>query len=220
MSIYQGEFNAFSAFDRVAIQTLVQMSGSGCALEIGSWLGNGSTIELASTCNELYCVDHWQGNPNVKRHQDIIEQYDAFSTFRHNTKQYWHNIRPMVMSSKDAAKIIVPNSFDLVFIDANHSYVETLADIKLWRSKVKRGGILCGHDCEGRPSDFGRQWLEQHKDLDSIEARTFPRIHPGCILAVDEIFKGNALLFAESPITLANGQKGYSTIWFIEINAQ
>ena len=37
-------------------------------------------------------------------------------------------------------------TFDLVFIDADHSYETTKRDIELWAPKVKPGGILGGHD--------------------------------------------------------------------------
>ena len=43
------------------------------------------------------------------------------------------------------------NYFDLVFIDALHSYEGCLADIKAWTPKVKKGGYICGHDYPRRP---------------------------------------------------------------------
>lgn len=42
---------------------------------------------------------------------------------------------------------LVP-SVDLVFIDADHSYTGCKNDILLYRSKVKNGGILSGHDID------------------------------------------------------------------------
>ena len=52
-------------------------------VEIGSWLGNGSTqVFLEELRNypgaSLLCVDTWQGNLNVQRHQDIVSKYDVF----------------------------------------------------------------------------------------------------------------------------------------------
>jgi len=49
-------------------------------------------------------------------------------------------------SSSDAAKEFEQESVDLVFIDANHSYESVKNDIDLWLPKVKRGGVLSGHD--------------------------------------------------------------------------
>jgi len=44
--------------------------------------------------------------------------------------------------------------FDLVFIDADHSYDSVKKDILAWLPKVKRGGVLCGHDY-GNPEHGG-----------------------------------------------------------------
>ena len=51
----------------------------------------------------------------------------------------------LCMSSLDAAKIL-PNSLDLVYIDADHGYQAVKDDIDAWLPKIRKGGILCGHD--------------------------------------------------------------------------
>jgi predicted O-methyltransferase YrrM len=215
--IFTGEFIAFSDFDREAIRSLVRMVAARRVLEIGSWLGNGSTQELASMCHEVYCVDHWLGNANVLRHQNLIREFDAFATFEHDTERFGSSVRPMIMSSEQAAMIIANETFDLVFIDADHSYSSTLADIEYWRSKVRRGGVLCGHDCEGRPNEFDRVMLEKEREADTIESDKLQRIHPGCILAVDVAFGGRAKLFAETELQLPDGRRGLSTIWYVRM---
>ena len=50
------------------------------------------------------------------------------------------------MRSLDAAKIYINNSFDFVFIDADHSYKGAVLDIRHWYPKVKVGGWIGGHD--------------------------------------------------------------------------
>ncbi len=48
-------------------------------------------------------------------------------------------------TSKDASPE-VPDNLDFVYIDANHSYQNTSEDIFLWYKKIRKGGILGGHD--------------------------------------------------------------------------
>lgn len=51
-----------------------------------------------------------------------------------------------VMATRDAAATIENGSLDFVFIDADHSDEAVTEDIALWRSKVRPGGWLGGHD--------------------------------------------------------------------------
>jgi predicted O-methyltransferase YrrM len=48
--------------------------------------------------------------------------------------------------SWEVAKLYDDASLDFCFIDANHSYECVARDIDAWKPKVKRGGILAGHD--------------------------------------------------------------------------
>ena len=38
------------------------------------------------------------------------------------------------------------NFFDWVFLDTDHTYATTRAELELCRTKVKQGGLICGHD--------------------------------------------------------------------------
>jgi hypothetical protein len=49
-------------------------------------------------------------------------------------------------NSWDVANLYRDDSLDFVFIDADHSYEAVSRDIDAWKPKVKRGGILAGHD--------------------------------------------------------------------------
>jgi predicted O-methyltransferase YrrM len=50
------------------------------------------------------------------------------------------------MNSVEAASSFGPESVDLVYIDAAHDYENTATDIRTWLPKVRKGGILAGHD--------------------------------------------------------------------------
>ena len=88
------------------------------------------------------------------------------------------------MKSEDAAPLIQDGSLDLVFIDGNHSYKYVTMDIQMWLPKVRKGGILCGHDylqknATGNPKDavevteavdnmFGRDNIDYITDIQGI----------------------------------------------------
>lgn len=220
--IFKGNYAAFSPYDSMVLKLMVRSIKKPFKriIEIGSWAGNGSTTaiieELRNGDGVLYCVDTWKGNRNVKKHQDMVRNYDMFSTFMNNvTKAGGQDFaKPLIISSEDAASVLSDNTFDLVFIDADHSYDETYKDIRLWHPKVVRGGILCGHDCEARPNDVDREKLPQHKDEDAIDGNgAFLKLHPGVILAVHEYFKSDCHLWAYDEVALDNGSVGRSAIW-------
>ena len=48
--------------------------------------------------------------------------------------------------SMDAINDFEDESIDFVYIDANHEYNFVMEDIIGWTKKVKKGGIICGHD--------------------------------------------------------------------------
>ena len=121
------------------------------------------------------------------------------------------------MSSRDAATIIADGCFDLIFIDADHSYDRAREDIALWKPKVGRGGILCGHDCECRLRSSLYESLLANRYEDHIPGvgTPFAVIHPGVVVAVEEAFCGKAHLWAEEPPLLTDGTIGRATLWDI-----
>lgn len=228
--IYSDSYPSFGDDDKEALRTLVRrILKPGCQiLEIGSWLGSGSTRVIIEELDsiksgKLYCVDTWKGSKNVVRHQDIVSRYDVFGTFLHNVKSAGGEtyVHPLVMSSNDAAAIVADACMDLVFIDSDHSYMSTSEDISLWKSKVRRGGILCGHDCECRPNGNLRDAIYSSRDADHIagDGTPFSVIHPGVVVAVDEAFNGSANLWAETPLRRDDGTCGRATLWDIRQQA-
>ena len=97
-------------------------------------------------------------------------------------------VKPMVMTSRVASSIFKNESVDLVFIDGNHVYEHIREDILLWLPKIKDGGMIFGHDCEGHYGDFNasdRKRIDKNKDIDFI----FGLGHCGVIRALYDVFK-------------------------------
>jgi len=65
----------------------------------------------------------------------------------------WDRMRPfrnrsviVCQRSVDAAAFVAPDSLDLVFIDGDHDYGAVREHVRLWRPKLRIGGVLAGHD--------------------------------------------------------------------------
>ncbi len=222
--IYIGEYPSFGEFDQACLSNI--LSGLNAKkpriVEVGSWLGSGSTRILIEHVlrhgGRLHCVDTWEGSPGVARHTEVLAAYDVYESFWENVRRAGgaNCVEAHRMSSADAAAIFDDHGLDLVFIDADHAYDRVRADIKAWRPKLRSGGILCGHDCETRVTDQNRDMLWRARNKDHIIGQApFPVWHAGVILAVDEMFAGRARLWAEEGVTLPDGRHGAATLWDI-----
>ncbi len=193
----------------ILISLATKVAGIGAILiEVGSWKGHSASIfgtVLRNLGGHLLCIDHWKGSPGVWHHEGEV---DCLSTFRKNIKTLGLEeiVHPIVMESALAKTIIRDNIADLVFIDADHRYTSIKQDIGFWLPKVKEGGILCGHDCERRYTEFNPQ--EQQMLRDNCDTDYFAPLqcHAGVVRALYEHF-GNDYEIG-----------GSSKVWFKKLN--
>lgn len=206
---------------RIVLRTLAEsVARAGCKfLEVGSWCGDSSVI-LGKVAKQygghLFCVDWWKGNVDTYL-MEIAQKEDVFSYFwkRICGEGLEDVVVPIRGRSEVASEILLKHSFDMVFIDADHKYESVLKDIRQYAPLVKReGGILCGHDCEGRLSDYDREFLKSGKDVDYYET-----VHCGVVLAVGSIFKEYSINYNIWNVRATVNSKGWEPInlKFIEI---
>ena len=50
------------------------------------------------------------------------------------------------MTSLEASTLYKDETFDLVFIDGDHQFESVCKDIAAWKPKIRKGGMICGHD--------------------------------------------------------------------------
>jgi predicted O-methyltransferase YrrM len=71
--------------------------------------------------------------------------------FHKNLSKFNGRFKLIRSDSAAGASQVEDGSLDFVFIDADHSEKCASADIKAWLPKVKKGGLLCGHDYNWDP---------------------------------------------------------------------
>jgi predicted O-methyltransferase YrrM len=160
--------------------------------EVGSWKGMSTSV-LAKAVGDyngkVFAIDHWMGSKGVPHHEQA-KIVDVYSIFKHNMHVLgvWDIVHPLVMDSKIASQIFADGILDLVFIDADHRYQSVKEDILCWLPKLKNGGILCGHDCEGYYSKYPskiQKMIDEHLENDYI-----PNVcHPGVVKALHDYFQ-------------------------------
>jgi predicted O-methyltransferase YrrM len=196
---------AFNESDAAALAKVVQMvlRRDIMVAEIGSWTGMSTAVlgkSVADYQGRVFAIDHWLGSEGSAL-SDFAKGHDVYSIFRRNMLVLGLRdvVHPLVMDSQTASQIFADGILDLVFIDADHRYEYIKKDISLWLPKLKGGGILCGHDCEGYYSQYGdedkKRVEENLKDdcISTVDDHTPPVdlfthhiCHPGVVKALHE----------------------------------
>lgn len=113
--------------------------------EIGVWTGAGTRI-FTKYFRTVYAIDPWEPGPEIASEYNMIEVEAIFDRrFKDNEK-----IIKVRQESIEAAETFKDSFFDMVYIDAIHDYEHAKQDIEIWKNKIKKGGILAGHDYEKR----------------------------------------------------------------------
>ncbi len=137
--------------------------------EIGTHVGDGALALCNSGLpkSHIYCIDNHSGvisktasgehvidDPSADPLQGCRVSTLDGETLRKcwelNTHVVQDHLTLIEQDSAEAAKDFADGSLDMVFIDADHSYEACKKDIAAWRSKVRPGGILSGHDYNRR----------------------------------------------------------------------
>lgn len=96
---------------------------------------------------KLYCVDPWEAYPDyVEQHDEAGQKLlnELLEVTKERLAPYDYEI--IRKYSMDAVKDFKDESLDFVFIDGNHSFEYVVDDIAAWSKKVRKGGIVAGHD--------------------------------------------------------------------------
>lgn len=92
---------------------------------------------------ELFCVDPWAVYDGNWRSDDYQQQAYMKANTRLDKFEYTVLLRN---TSLEASEIIRDVDLDFVFIDGAHDFDNVMLDIILWSRKVRKGGIVSGHD--------------------------------------------------------------------------
>jgi predicted O-methyltransferase YrrM len=123
---------------------------TGIGVEVGVERGNFSRLIASQWPGKLVCVDMWE--------QEEIQATALINLNPQGVKSPFSMIKS---PSVDAAKLFGDETFDFVYIDANHDYEHCSQDIEAWFPKVRHGGLVAGHDYldwtidQGAPVNFG-----------------------------------------------------------------
>jgi predicted O-methyltransferase YrrM len=153
INYYQKITGSFD-FDDVYDKAVNDNSDGAIFVEVGCSWGKsaaylGSRIKMSNKKIKLYAVDIWDSPEGWEHLKDWNgTQPPTLDGFLQNMKNTGVDdiIEPIRITSVAASKLFADNSLDFVFIDANHELKYITEDLHSWYPKVKKGGIIAGHD--------------------------------------------------------------------------
>ena len=116
----------------------------GC--EVGVWTGKNAVQMFEHIPGlKLFLVDPYKDYARARKKRGDNRLFRRVKHRAHRRTRGKHR-QFIEMFSEDAVRKFDDESLDFVYIDGNHSYDYVMLDIILWERKVKKGGIISGHD--------------------------------------------------------------------------
>jgi len=113
-------------------------------LEIGSYKGKSTVVWSQACSSRIVAIEPFCGPPEVPELAGVSTEQD----FLNNTKQYCDQIRLIKKYSNDLSIYddLLNQTFDIIFIDGDHSYGAVVNDVKLALQHVTKNGLIMLHD--------------------------------------------------------------------------
>jgi len=162
MQHYYRNIHGWFTYPKLYSNVIAQAKDGFHIVEVGAWKGQSTAymgVEIINSGKSIKfdTVDTWNGSEehldkSCKFYEPLLEVKDGlFNHFLQNIESIKHIVNPIRMPSVEAAVLYKDESLDFVFIDAAHDYVNVVNDIKEWLPKVKKRGVLSGHDFKHPP---------------------------------------------------------------------
>ena len=148
--LIEGWFN----MEKQYLELLDATPEGGVFVELGCYKGKSTSfigVEIHKRKRDInfIAVDSFQGATNstdaneIKAYEGISEIQESYT---YNVAPIGNKIKTIVSLTDEAAQYFEDGSVDVIFVDGGHSYEVVKADILAWLPKMKKGGIMAGHD--------------------------------------------------------------------------
>jgi len=113
--------------------------------EIGVYKGE-FTEHFCKAGLKMFAIDPWHSYGGSGRSQKLQERQNFLYGHASRLLGKYNDCTIIRKTSMDAVDSFKDNSLDFVYIDGNHSFSHAAEDIQRWAYKVRKGGIVAGHD--------------------------------------------------------------------------
>jgi predicted O-methyltransferase YrrM len=151
MEHFYSEIHGWFDYQDLYTEIVRHFSDNSHFVEVGTWHGKSAiymAVEIINSGKNIKfdCVDNWEYVEGLQNDIPKEDFNNIWEIFIKNIDPVKHIINPVKSISWNASEYYEDFSLDFVFIDAAHDYESVKKDIEAWYPKVKRGGIISGHD--------------------------------------------------------------------------
>lgn len=122
--------------------------------EIGVYRGR-FTEKFCRKGLKMFAIDNWlvysDGGRQTQARQEVLYVYAKGLLSRYK------ECTVIRKNSMDAVRDFKPESLDFVYIDADHAFKGIVGDIFEWYRRVRKGGVISGHDYACTDTNPGAQ---------------------------------------------------------------
>lgn len=132
-------------------------------VEVGTFRGEYAHKLLSNWGGALVTIDpyDWDKNPayvdgcvkDWERSQAPLDPEAVYADAQKRLEQFGPLCEIWRKPSLDAVHMFADCELDFVYLDGNHSFESVSAELPIWWRKVRRGGVLCGHDFYNRDDE-------------------------------------------------------------------
>jgi hypothetical protein len=124
---------------------LLQELGAKVGVELGVYKGKYSEVLVKKMPSlDLTAIDAWKAYPTYKDYEVADLEINAYNQAVSRSEK--HGFKILKEWSVPASKQFKDESLDFIYIDSNHDFAHVIEDLNAWSPKVKKGGIISGHD--------------------------------------------------------------------------
>ena len=143
--IMRAPFHAEGLIDMIDWINTIRPTSEMRIIEIGSYVGE-STMIFADRFKEVVSVDPYINDYDLNDAACHHASFDkVYQQFVRNTLSI-PNIKSIRETSQNAFPILKDQQWDMVYIDGLHTLEGVSYDIEHYKTIIKPGGFICGHD--------------------------------------------------------------------------
>jgi predicted O-methyltransferase YrrM len=146
---------------QLLVDTLLKMAAPPqIVVEVGTWLGGGSTLHILRALHQLGSGHHW----GIESNKDIYEKMVA--AMRAAAPEAMDRFTPLFGLSDDVlprwlSGLPPAAEIDLAFLDGGDNPDEQIREFKILAPRIKPGGVLLSHDAKVRKG----KWIVPYVSL-------------------------------------------------------